>query len=237
MPYHHIILNETDSTNNHAKRLLCDGWHGAFTVMAKRQDAGRGTAGRSFASPTGGLYLTIGLGTSLDDLPAGLITCGTAVAVCEALQRVCGLEARIKWVNDLLCDNRKLCGILAERISCDGHTAVIVGIGINVAHTPPDVADIATSVADGTGRACDLLVLRDAIVARCDEWLHPSNVATIRGAYAERMVWVDRPIRVTQRNGMSFDGVARGIDHDGALLVEHNGRHVRVIAADITELH
>ena len=110
-----IILEETDSTNTYLKNLP-DAAEGQ-AVLARRQSGGRGRQGRSFSSPEGGLYMSILLiGREVVD-NVDSITVRTAVAVKNAIKELTGLESvGIKWVNDIYCEDKKICGILAERV-------------------------------------------------------------------------------------------------------------------------
>ena len=147
--YHYDAV---DSTNTQCRRLAAEGVVNAV-VTADCQTAGRGRMGRSFQSPPGlGLYLSVLWRTGLrtDTLP--MVTPLAAVAVCRAIEEVCGLHCGIKWPNDLLLGGKKVCGILTESAFRPDGTPdwVIVGIGVNVSQTAadfsPDVAAIATSL-------------------------------------------------------------------------------------------
>ena len=125
-----IRLLEVDSTNVYAKKLLKEGREPSFLVMAESQTMGRGRLGKHFFSPKGGLYMSLALkyGGSEEQ-----ITLAAAVAVCRILERYCGVRPHVKWVNDLLVDGKKVCGILCEAVcGQDGSIgAVIVGVGVN----------------------------------------------------------------------------------------------------------
>ena len=102
--------DEVDSTNNVCKTLAAQGADNT-AVIARRQTAGKGRLGRSFRSPEGGLYLSV----LWRGCPAGQLLTVTplaAVAVCRAIQQVCGAMCGIKWCNDVVLDGKKLCGIL-----------------------------------------------------------------------------------------------------------------------------
>lgn len=121
--------------------------HGTM-VIARHQTGGRGRLGRTFASPDdSGIYMSI----ILDANNPMLLTTAAAVAVCRAIEKICGQEPQIKWVNDIYLDDKKVCGILAEGIT-DHETGqlshVILGIGINCneAAIPDDLKDIAGAV-------------------------------------------------------------------------------------------
>lgn len=136
--YHYRKL---DSTNAEAKRR---GVADIAVILADGQTAGRGRLGRQFFSE-GGIYLSILLPAEALLYSPMLLTSAAAVAVCEAVREI-GFDAEIKWVNDILVDGRKVCGILAEAVSeGDNISGYIVGIGINIGTPdfPKELSEIA----------------------------------------------------------------------------------------------
>ncbi|NLD35175.1 MAG: biotin--[acetyl-CoA-carboxylase] ligase, partial [Clostridiales bacterium] len=107
-------LGSIDSTNTMAKQWARQGVPHGAAVLADRQTAGRGRLGRSFFSPEGGLYMSLIVDSV--GIPPGQLTTLAAVAVLRAAEQVTGRQLHIKWVNDLLLDGRKVCGILTEGI-------------------------------------------------------------------------------------------------------------------------
>lgn len=140
-----------DSTNSYLKREALSGAPHGSVAIANCQNAGRGRMGRSFQSPPGkGIYLSLLLRPKLTEDEFLCVTGMAAVAVCRAIQRTCGANVGIKWINDLVLNRKKLAGILVENAIIGNESALIVGVGINVHHTREDfsgdVADIATSL-------------------------------------------------------------------------------------------
>lgn len=140
-----IELEEVDSTNNYCKRK---NFAEDIVVIAKRQTAGRGTKGRSFISDEGGLYLTVV--RHYKDYPAEQafqIMINSCVAVCKTLESF-SIKPRIRWANDVLVGDKKICGTLIEN-TFGGNKILrsIVGMGINVNNViPVELKDIATSI-------------------------------------------------------------------------------------------
>ncbi len=132
-------LDKVDSTNNQARRLLMSGETAPFLLVAEEQTAGRGRLGRAFYSPAGGLYLTLAIGAGQAAEDALGVTAYAAVAVAEAVQHICSRTLRIKWVNDLFWEEKKVCGILTEATT-DFETgtveSLLIGIGLNLRPTP-----------------------------------------------------------------------------------------------------
>ena len=126
-----IVLEEVDSTNSYAGRLPAKAAVHGTLIAAVRQTAGRGRQGKTFFSPDTGLYMSLILKEDRGRLVPELITPAAAVAVCRALEGLYGLEPKIKWVNDIFCKNKKICGILTELIPQETGASYIVGIGIN----------------------------------------------------------------------------------------------------------
>ncbi|MFR4357638.1 MAG: biotin--[acetyl-CoA-carboxylase] ligase, partial [Clostridia bacterium] len=148
------IYDTIDSTNLKARQLAMDGAPHGTVVLAKQQTSGRGRLGRSFFSPREGIYLSIVIKPDFDVSKSVLVTSAAAVAVANAIEKVCGLESKIKWVNDVYIDGKKVCGILTEGIS-DFETGqiehLILGIGINTTVKDFPAELLATAgAAEGT---------------------------------------------------------------------------------------
>lgn len=209
------VLESVDSTNSACRRLALEGAEDGTVVMADCQTAGRGRRNRSFQSPAGrGLFLSIlwRPGCTPDKLLP--LTALSAVAVYRAVERVCGVNLRIKWPNDLVLHGKKLGGILTE-MALEGESGLVshavVGIGLNVHHLPSDfegqVRDIATSLdMELDGRVCrgklaaalleELDYLRGEVLFAPEKWLElyrtaclniGQTVQLIRGETRERV--------------------------------------------------
>jgi nicotinate-nucleotide pyrophosphorylase (carboxylating) len=189
--------------------------------LAREQTAGRGRHGRGWTSPAGaGLYLTIVLPGSL---AAPALTLAGAVAVAEAAAEVTGVEARVKWPNDLLWQGRKWGGVLAESAGGPERPVVLLGVGVNVRETgalPPD----AVSLEAAAGAAPDAEALLSAVLARLGARLAEfaaRGFAGVADAYASRSALApgDRVAVEGAGEGPSVATVA-GIDPEGRLLLE-----------------
>lgn len=150
------VYKTINSTNSAIKELAINGEKEGTVIISEEQTEGRGRFGRKFHSPKGtGIYMSVLLRPQIHASQAFLITAATAVAVAEAIEAVSRKEAKIKWVNDIYCDYKKVCGILTEA-SFDFESGIIdyavLGIGINV-RTPKEgfseeIKDIATGIFD-----------------------------------------------------------------------------------------
>ena len=150
-----IVQAQVTSTNDVAKGIAAQGAAEGTVVIAREQTAGRGRRGRSFYSPEqDGIYMTLVLRPKMPAQEALCLTTIAAVAVTRAIHNVVGREAKIKWVNDVLIDGKKVCGILTEAsLSMEGGTLdyAVVGIGLNMhppgGGYPEDIRHIAGCIA------------------------------------------------------------------------------------------
>lgn len=164
-----LFEEETTSTNTVLKDMASDLPHGSV-LWSMRQSAGRGRSGRSFVSPDGGLYYSMLLKFPGPDERLTAATPLAAVAVVRALRAVCGMDTRIKWPNDVLSGEKKICGILTESVICRDMMQMIVGIGINVntSEFPGLAPGIACSVFSETGRKVDIAALAQRLTLELD---------------------------------------------------------------------
>lgn len=203
-----------DSTNNYLKSEIRDAFR-PICVTADMQTGGRGRRGRDFFSPSGGLYVSF-------SVPAGAnwqsdcITARAAVAVCRAIEEVCPIPLEIKWVNDIFCRGKKLCGILCEAVNdASGKlSSAVIGVGINLRSgvLSPELAHIATSVEDECKECPDKAALARLIV---EKYLSASNFFD---EYRARQLVIGKSIRVIGSDG-EYNAVAVGLNDCCALIV------------------
>ncbi|MEG2274318.1 MAG: biotin--[acetyl-CoA-carboxylase] ligase, partial [Clostridia bacterium] len=137
------FFDEVDSTNNFALTLAQNGVAEGALVVATQQSNGKGRVGKSFVSPKGGIYMSVVLRPNCPLAEATLLTPMAAVAVAKAIRKLCNVDAKIKWVNDIYLDGKKICGILTQAVTDfenEHVAAVVVGIGINF-DTPASAFD------------------------------------------------------------------------------------------------
>jgi len=223
------------STNDWLKERARAGAPEWSAVLADRQTAGRGRHGHVWASPPGNLHLSVLLRPSLPAFAWGVLPLTAGVAVCEAV-RERGVEAELKWPNDVLVDGRKLAGILVEAAS-GGHEmeGAVVGIGVNVAtvpaELPSELAASVTALAERCG-AVDVLDLAAAVLARlavCYDALAREGSAAMVERWRQRAAaWWGSVVEV-QSAGEARRGIARGVDEHGALLLEDASGQVHAL--------
>ena len=214
------------STMDEAKALARKGAPEGTAVVAEEQTGGRGTQGRTWHGPKGGLYLSFVL-RGLDD--PRLLTLALGNAVADALE-VAGLEARLKWVNDVLVGGRKVAGILVEGESVGPKIDFLVaGIGINVnGHAeafPAELRTLATTVEDALGcESCvpDLEAMLLQSIARWVGLVRDGRNAEVLDAYRARDALPGSRVQV-HVDGKPVEGTAEGIDSQGHLLVRSGG--------------
>ena len=221
--------DEVDSTNTQAKRLLADGVPAPFLVVTEAQAAGRGRLGRAFFSPKGaGLYMTLALAPAQTVESALGVTAYAAVCVAEAVQAVCGRDLRIKWVNDLFLEGRKVCGILTEATT-DFETgtveSLLIGIGLNLRET-----DVPEALQGIVGFIRPDGPVKNRLAARIAQGLlayDPHNHEHL-AAYRARSLTLGRRVVATVQ-GNTVTGLAVDIDDTGSLLVRDGAGTVRTV--------
>ena len=240
----HIHYFDTiDSTNLQAKTLGFQGAPHGTTVIAKTQTAGRGRLGRSFHSPDGqGLYLSMLLRPGCHATELMHLTCAVGTAVCDAVESITGLRPGIKWINDLVFGKRKLGGILTE-LSLDQSGNVnfaVVGIGINCTQKsedfPPDIRDIATSLAEIVKKETDIPQLAAAIITSLQDMSGQllSHRDAILAQYRKDCVTLGKEISVVTPTSVRH-GIAVDINRDGALVVDFpDGKRETVNSGEVS---
>lgn len=226
------------STNTEAARLASQGAEEGLTIVAEEQTAGRGRLQRSWLSPKGtGLYFSILLRPTipLDQWP--LITFMAALAAGDALLEASGLKTDIKWPNDLLSGERKICGILSEALETETGRAVVVGIGINLTGDayPAELAEVATSVAEASGRRPERETILAALLRALDRWYslmqESDGCEKVVAEWAGRSSYaVGKLVKVTNGNEV-WRGITCGVESDGALRVETEADGIKIVRA------
>ncbi|MCX4257351.1 MAG: biotin--[acetyl-CoA-carboxylase] ligase [Oscillospiraceae bacterium] len=218
------VFKTIDSTNNFAKSLAQLGAVHGTTVVSEVQTQGKGRMGRDFYSPMGmGVYMSVILRPKLSVEHSLLITSCAAVAVAEAIEKVAGIECKIKWVNDIYAGGKKLCGILTEAsvdVEQGGLEYAIVGMGINVQNVtfPKNLTDVATSVKMESGKSVSRSQLAAEILNCLEECLETIRDKSFLEEYRRRSNVIGMRIEVTH-NEISEEMDCIGIDEIGRLLV------------------
>jgi len=226
------VVEETDSTNEDLRAASAQGARAPALRVALRQQAGRGTQGRTWHSPRGGLYLSALVRTT--DEAAAWVGFAGAWAVARGLEQATGAAARIKWPNDLLLGGAKVGGVLAERWPAPaGAPNTIVGIGLNLnmdaADFPPNLAEEATSVRLHTGRSWPLSCVAGAVARALSDGLDLActDVQALRTQVEARLARRGEDVCAQHPSGQRMRGRVLGLDGQGALRLRNaQGRTV-----------
>ena len=229
---------ELDSTNDVAWRLGEEGLPEGTCVFAEHQKKGRGRLGRSWTSPR---HRSILLSALLrPDLPpdgVARITLAAALSVVRAVRLVAGVSAGIKWPNDVLYREKKICGILTEmNAEMDRVRFVVLGIGINVNTTVKDLPPGSTSLREITGKEISRVALTQTLLVELEK-----DLKRLRNGEFERLTeeWEEHSETTGKRVvatliNRSVQGQATGIDADGALWIrKDSGLQERILSGDI----
>jgi len=231
---------ELGSTSDRAKELADEGADPGTVVVAETQTAGRGRRGRVWASPPRrNLYFSVILRPELPPARAPELTLVASVALCDALRQA-GVQAGIKWPNDLLVSGRKIAGILTELAAePDRVHWVVVGAGVNVnaraEDFPEELRAAATSVLLERGQAAPRALFAAACFTALEEWLDrhaEDGFGPVRDAWRERSVTLGREV-IVKADGREIAGTAEDIDESGALLVRSRAGVERILSGDV----
>lgn len=237
--YHLLSFDTLDSTNEEAKRLAkAGGGHGAV-IWAKKQTAGKGRMGRNWVSAEGNLFVSILLQPEKPLTEASQLSFVAAVAVVEALEALLPDKKKIscKWPNDILVNDRKLGGILLESMHVpDTGNWVVVGVGVNVDSFPPRTEFPATCLKDeGVELVSAKIILSRFIhhfIERYNEW-NSKGFMPIRKSWEQYAWGIGRKL-CARMPDEEMEGVAEGIDAQGALVIKmSDGKKRHILAADV----
>lgn len=236
MKFDTLRFDSLPSTNLEAAKRAQEGVPEGLCIVASEQTAGRGRLGRQWLSPrNAGLYCSIFLRPRFDQSLWPVITLMSAVVVHEALLAACSLQTDIKWPNDILHGEKKLCGILAEIVETPEGRAVIVGIGINLTNNslPPELR--ATSVSAATGQPTNLEQVLTKLQECFASWYRglngPRGADDIIAAWSQRSSYAEGKEILIKDAGTEFQGTTRGLTKEGALRVETEAGEVRIVRA------
>ena len=221
-----IYEEETTSTNDLARKIAENGGTEGTVVIASHQTKGRGRKGREFVSPRGtGVYMSVLLRPRISAEDSLYITVAAAVAAARAIESASGVAARVKWVNDVYCRDKKVCGILTEaamNVETLGLDYVILGVGINVYEPadrfPEEIRNIAGAVCRGDVVAGMRNRIAADFVKEFFGMYKSGDISDCTDEYRRRSNIIGREITVWRGNQV-YDAVAEDIDRRGGLVV------------------
>lgn len=221
------VYEETNSTNELAKSAVRSNGKAAVFI-AIRQTGGKGRNGKEFVSPTGGLYMSHVL-RNLNSQAVPYVTAMASVAVSDAVEMLTDTPCHIKWVNDVIMNGFKICGISAECISNNlNNNCVILGIGINVSTAaedfPPEIRGIANSIENITGKKIDINRLAAEVITNINSQIKNLNNEDYKFVekYRAKSNLIGKDINVIDGKENIQTAKALAIDDDCSLLVRYN---------------
>lgn len=232
---------EITSTNTEAARLAEEGAVHGTVVVSEIQTQGKGRRGRRWMSERGqGIWFSLILKPDIPPDKASVLTLVTALAVVKAIRRITGTRPLIKWPNDVVISGRKVCGILTELSACKGAVKhIVVGIGINVKKQefPEELAAVATTLEDEGARHFHRSELLVTVLEEFEHYytlyLKTLDMEAMLTEYNSYLVNQNRPVKVLDPAG-EYQGVARGINRRGELLVEREGEALLVSSGEVS---
>ena len=236
IPGEFCCFESIDSTNEEAKRRGEAGAPDGSVYVADNQTSGKGRRGRTWISPAGeDIFFTILLRPELPLSSVSMITLVAASAVSGAIDKVTGLDSKIKWPNDIVLNRKKVCGILTEmNMEIDSVAYVVVGIGINVNRMEfrEDIADMATSLKKESGHTVERAALLSEILSAFFRdyklFLEEQNLSSFLEYYNQKLINAGREVRLIKK-GEEVIRTAIGINDRGELIVrddEGNTEHI-----------
>ncbi|UCF08257.1 MAG: biotin--[acetyl-CoA-carboxylase] ligase [Thermoplasmata archaeon] len=233
-----------DSTNLQAANLAKEGAEEGMVVLSDVQDAGYGRLNRSWASPAGGVWLSIILRPKIAIQEAAKITLMGGVAVAETLESLYGLNPTIKWPNDVLISEKKVCGILTE-MRTEGRDIqfLILGLGINAncnfEELPEDIRSSATTLRLEKGSDISIMPLIETLLYNIDRLynvLLSGDTRYIINLWKNRSDTLGRRVAITTPME-KIEGLAMDLDDSGALVIRtDDGGLKTIVAGDCTHL-
>lgn len=230
-------FREIDSTMDAARELAKKGAEEGTIVIAEEQTHGRGRLSRQWLSPQGGIYFTIILRPRISPVYATRVNLMAAVAIAATIRKLFGLEAELKWPNDVLIAGKKVCGILAEMdAEMDAVHFVNVGIGINANNTVARFQKTATSLREVLGREIFRKAFLSALIAEIERRQPLLMKAHLLKEWKELSATLNKEVRVMSL-GEEVIGQAIDIDATGALILKTKDGSLRtVLAGDCVHL-
>ena len=231
------LLETVDSTNLYLKRK--DNTYKNTLVVAKSQTAGKGRCGKNFYSDENGIYMSFLLNKTISSAKVYLLTTTAAVAVAETLNELFGIDAKIKWVNDIYCNNKKLCGILCEGVlSNEGcYEKSIIGIGINIFKSsfPADISDIAISLEDVVEkRKIDRNLIISSVVNKFYDLIHNHSEIYLVEKYKSLSFMLGKTITIISADG-DYTAKVLDIDNSAQLIIKkQNGEVLSLNSGEIS---
>lgn len=235
------VFDEVKSTNTVAKFLAMNNVENGSVVISEKQTDAKGRSGKTWESPLGGIWLSIILQPHVDYSKLPLITLATGVAVAKAMEKIGIKSAEIKWPNDIIINNKKVCGILTEAVTqFNTIKNVIIGVGIDanvdIAGFPEDLKEGTTTIKEELGRKENentLIRLFLEEFEKIAELFNHEGFEEILKEWRKRSYTIGKIVEVREPFNKYYDGYVVGISKEGALIVEKiDGTLEKVISGE-----
>jgi len=232
-----IHFNKIPSTNLYAKKLIDENIDNGTIVIADVQTKGRGRKNRSWISPHGGLWFSVILYPDISPKRGMVITMAASISVTQAIRDIAGLKTEIKWPNDVLLKNKKVCGILTEfNAELNKIKYAIVGIGINVNNKiDGELEDIAISLKQEIGSEVSREKLFGLILENFDNnyyKLKNNDFEHIKKIWLTYSNIIGKKVRIIEEKNM-IEGIVKDIYDDGSLIIKTNSGINNVLNGDM----
>lgn len=231
-----------DSTNTKAKQLAETGATSGTLVVANMQTRGKGRRGRQWESPSDtGIFMTLILKPDMNPSKASMLTLVMALAVVKACNEVTSSTSYIKWPNDIVLNNKKICGILTEmsaEMDYINHIVIGIGINANIDSFPEELIDKATSIKIENGKDVKRALLINRILVRFEQeyetFMHNGSLKAQMEEYNEFLINKDKEVAIIEHSNQ-YQGIALGINETGELLVrKKDGKVESVYAGEVS---
>jgi len=226
-------VERTASTMDIARDLARKGAPGFSVVVAGIQEKGRGRLKRVWQSPDGGLYFTMVVRPDLPPILSPRVIFAASLILAQVVERVCNVDVRVKWPNDLLAGEKKIAGMLSE-MEAEGDLVsfVNIGIGLNVNNDPPSDVDNAASICQLTGKFHSRIELLSCFLDQFEERMSIGSLDGIMAEWKQQTATIGKKVIVETTRGTTR-GTAMDVDENGALILKtETGERQTVIYGD-----
>ena len=232
-----LFFEEVDSTNNKAKQIALEENEGTV-VISEMQTSGRGRRGREWYSPKGGIYVTFILKPNVSPEKASQLTLVSSLALVETLNAINNnLNAKIKWPNDVLVSGKKISGILTELSSdMEKINYIVIGVGINLNTEKEILPENGTSLKIEMKEEVSIKLFLKSFLEHYDsiyeEYLN-GGIDQIIERWKNNSDTLGKKVKIIGINE-TFEGLAKDIDENGALILETKEKEIKVYSGDVS---
>ena len=243
-PFKTMWFEELESTNEYLKTIVnkvpetCEG----TVIAAKKQSKGKGRKGRNwYTAPEKNLTFSLLVKSKTPSSQLSTITLVAGIAVAKTLNEL-GMEAKVKWPNDIMLAGKKICGILCELVNINNNkeASIIIGIGINVNMTQEEAQKIdkpATSIYIETGKSLEIEFCLEKLLINLDFWLKKwksEGFCAIKEKWNQNCYQINKKIQITKIDGKIVTGTFLGVGDTGELIIkQENGEVLQCLEGDI----